>query len=87
MDKYNHWVGKLFKSLFGKGSEYAVTLGQTTYYSCPAGNVGSRWEWHENKHKEQWARDGRLKFALRYVWQWVVKGHDKIDYEIETSNI
>jgi len=68
MNKYNHWLGRLFKLIFApKGKDYAVTIGQTTYYSCPAANVSDRWKWHEDKHKEQWA----------------TKGYKNIDYEVE----
>ena len=84
MDKYNHWIGKLFRKVFGyKGGHYAVTLGQTTYYSCDESRVSLRWKAHEDVHKRQWKRDGKLKFALRYLWQWATKG--EIDYETEAE--
>ena len=82
MDKYNHWLGRLFSLIFYNGKPYAVTLGQTTYYSCPSKQVGIRWETHETTHRAQWKRDG-WKFLPRYLWQWMTKGYDKIDYEIE----
>ena len=83
MNFYSHWLGRLFSLIFNSGRPYAVTLGQTTYYSCPSKQVGIRWETHEDCHKMQWRRDGKLKFASRYLWQWMTKGYDKIDYEIE----
>lgn len=83
MDKYEHWIGKLAKFLFSKGDAYAITLGQTTYFSCYAYQVGERWHKHEDKHKRQWEEDGKMRFAFRYIYQWLTKGYDKIDYEIE----
>ena len=28
MDKYNHWIGRLFSLIFYNGKPYAVTIGQ-----------------------------------------------------------
>ena len=83
MDKYNHWIGQLFGKLFNNSKPYAITLGQTTYYSCPSTDVSPRWHKHEDEHKRQWDRDGKAKFLSRYLWQWITRGYDKIDYEIE----
>ncbi len=83
MDKYNHWIGKLASRLFNHGSPYAITLGQTTYYSCDKSRVSPHWKIHEDIHKRQWKRDGKFKFAIRYLWQWAVK--DEIDYETEAG--
>jgi len=82
MNKYNHWLGKLFATLFNKGNLYAVTIGQTTYYSCSAADVGDRWRRHEDKHKEQWKRD-KWKFLASYLYQWATKGYKEISYEKE----
>jgi len=38
---------------------------------------------HENKHLEQMRRDGRIKYMVRYMWQWATVGYQNIDYEIE----
>ena len=35
MNKYSHWIGRLFSKIFSKGKPCAVTIGQATYYSCP----------------------------------------------------
>lgn len=42
MDKYNHWLAKLIcpKGMAG----YAITLGQTAYYSCDESKVDKRWQ-------------------------------------------
>ncbi len=83
MDKYNHWLGRLFSLIFYNGKPYAVTLGQTTYYSGPSTDVSPQWRRHEDEHKKQWARHGKVRFLSRYIWQWITKGYDKIDYEVE----
>ena len=83
-NKYNHWLGKLFGA-FNRSSYYAVTLGQTTYYSCDKSYVDkdSVWMKHEDVHKEQFKKDGWIKFLTRYIWQLITKGYKNIDYEIE----
>ena len=81
MDKYNHWLGRLFSLIFYNGKPYAVTLGQTTYYSGPSTDVSPQWRRHEDEHKKQWARHGKVRFLSRYIWQWMTR--DKIDYEVE----
>ena len=83
MDKYNHWLGKLFGKIFNNGNPYAITLGQTTYYSCPSTDVSPRWHKHEDEHKRQWDRDGKAKFLVRYVWFLVIKSYITNPYEIE----
>lgn len=86
MNKYNHWIGKLF-GFFNHSDHYAVTFGQTTYFSCDKSVVdactGDYWMVHENCHKAQYARDGWLKFLFRYCWQGIMYGYMAIDYEIE----
>lgn len=86
MDKYNSKIAKAAKFLFDRESKYyAITLGQTAYYSCSYGMVTAKWRKHEDTHKKQWARDGKCKFIFRYIWQYITKGYDKIDYEIEAT--
>lgn len=82
--RYNHWLAKLFNYFFGDGGEYAVTIGQTTYYSCNRGKVLSDPQWvrHENVHKQQWRRMG-WKFLPAYLWFQVRYGYDKNPLEIE----
>ena len=82
MNKYNHWIGKLF-SKFNGGVNYAVTFGQTTYFSCDESIVPVWWHRHEDKHKEQYAKDGWIKFLSWYILQLLIKGYLNIDYEIE----
>ena len=84
MDKYNHWLGKLFWLIFGKvGQEYAVTLGQTTYYSCSFTDTNYRWRTHENCHKKQWKRDGAWRFIVTYLYDYVTVGYLENRYEKE----
>lgn len=82
MDKYNSKIAKIF-GYFNKQHLYAITIGQTAYYSCDESLVHSKWRAHENQHKIQWARDGKLKFLFRYLYQLLKIGYTKIDYEIE----
>jgi len=84
MNQYDHWLGKLFGRLFGKGKgrPYAVTLGQTTYYSCSYERTSLRWRYHEACHREQWAREGRLKFLICYIYEWIRHGNLN-KYEVE----
>ena len=82
MDKYNHWLGKLFGKL-NKSTKYAITLGQTSYFSCNESLVSNWWRVHEDTHKLQFAKDGYIKFLSRYIFQLITKGYLYIDYEIE----
>lgn len=82
MDRYEHWIGKLAKFLFSQDVSYAVTLGQTTYFSCYAYQVGERWHKHEDEHKKQWKK-GRARFITSYIYQWLTKGYNEIDFEVE----
>ena len=86
MDSYEHWLGKLI-GWFNDEELYAVTLGQTTYYSCPFWAVYDRpwWKLHEDKHKEQWKRIGRIRFACSYIWQNLTVGYHKNKWEIEAN--
>ena len=84
MNKYNHWIGQLFGKIFGNKDEaYAVTLFAKTYYSCGPDQVSPQWRRHENCHQSQQKSDGMFSFVLVYVWQWITRGYDNVDYEIE----
>jgi hypothetical protein len=85
MDAYNSKIAKVFR-FFSHSKEYAVTLGQTAYFSCPQEQVPSWWQAHEDEHKKQWERVGKVRFLTRYMWQLVTKGYANIDYEIEARN-
>lgn len=84
MNKYNHWLGKLFGCINGNPS-WAITLGQTTYYSVPAVNVNERWQRHEDCHKRQWGAYGILKFASLYVWYQLRYNYAQNPFEIEAK--
>ena len=85
MDVYTSKIAKCFNFFFNNTGEpeYAVTLGQTTYYTCDPRIISKGWRAHEDKHKEQWRRDGPFKFLRRYLWQWIWKSYWEIDYEAE----
>jgi len=79
MDKYNQiWVAKLFNK-----PRWAITIGQVTFYSVPYLDVNHAWERHENKHKEQWKREGLIKFAVKYLWYQIRYGYQNNPFEIE----
>lgn len=83
-DKYNQkWVSYL---LLANGDFRALTINQTTYYSCGMENVGNKWRRHENTHKLQWYRDGCIKFVVKYLWYQLRYGSDNNPYEIEARN-
>lgn len=88
MNKYNHWLGKLFLKLFGDSDMtwYALTWRGITYWSCdknhPIPNI-AKVILHERKHALDQIRDGTLKFLIRYVFQWITKGYSRIDCEVE----
>ena len=84
MDKYNHWLGKFLKKI-NHAKDYAITLGQTVYYSESKEYVMARPRWikHENCHKKQWKEEGLFKFAIKYMWYNLTKGYEKNPYEIE----
>lgn len=78
MDKYNQrWVAILFRQPL-----YAITILNTTYYSCSELRVDRSWRKHEDCHKEQWRRDG-IMFPIRYAWNHIRYGYDRNPYEIE----
>lgn len=82
MDKYNQkWVLVMCLWLSPK---WAMTLGQTTFYSESEVYVKTRPHWvrHEQKHKEQWAKEG-WKFLLKYIYFSCRYGYKNNPYEIE----
>lgn len=85
-DKYSHWLGRLF-GFFNGSDYYAVTFGQTTYYSCPAHFVTPKWRAHEDKHKEQYRQEGNLKFLVKYIWYQIKYGYKANPYELKAGSI
>lgn len=49
---------------------WAVTFGQTTWWTVGPEQIWFAWRAHEDTHKAQFARDGKLRFVCRYVWEW-----------------
>ena len=50
---------------------WAVTWGQTTWWTVAEADVDPAWRRHEDCHKAQYARDGKLRFVCRYFWEWI----------------
>lgn len=84
MDIYNSQIPLYFASRGEK--QWAITIGQTTYYSVPEIEVTPSWHRHENKHKEQWKKEGWIKFAVKYLWYQLTKGYQNNPFEVEARN-
>jgi len=82
MDKYNSSIPKLFQPMPFEG-EWAITIGQTVYFTCDSCYVGDAWHRHEDKHKEQWKREGCLKFLVKYFWYNLMYGYQNNPFEVE----
>ena len=83
MDKYSRrWVNWIFNP-YGVYKSYAITLGQTTYFSCPSEDVSAAWHRHEDKHKEQWKKNGIIKFSILYLWYSLWNGYYLNPFEVE----
>jgi hypothetical protein len=84
MDRYNQrWVNVIFN--WHRYSGFAVTIGQTTYYSCDKSLVTDRWRRHEDKHKEQYRRLGMVGFLIRYFYYQIKYGYMKNPLEVEAQ--
>ena len=86
MDKFNQkWV-RIF-CLF-RSKTWAITLGQTTFYSASKEFVSEdlKWQRHENKHKEQWEKEGLFFFPLKYLFYSIRYGYKNNPYEIEARS-
>lgn len=68
MDRYNVRFVKWFS---GGHGEFAITIGQTAYYSCSAEQVTPTWRAHEDEHKAQFRRLGLLGFFQKYVREYL----------------
>jgi len=82
MDKYNSWIPRLFQPMPFEG-EWAITIGQTAYLTCDSCYVDNDWHRHEDKHKEQWKREGYLKFIIKYLWYNIRYGYQNNPFEME----
>jgi len=83
-DRYDSVIGKIF-GFFNGSKRYAVTFGQTTFYSVPKEEVEMSPSWivHENKHKEQYKRDGFFNFLFKYIYYQFKYGYKDNPYEVE----
>ena len=84
-DKYNckvvGWLGRRK----GCPNGYAITIGQTTYYSVSSLQVAGdpTWRRHEDRHKWQWKEEGFLRFLVMYLWYSFTLGYDLNPYELD----
>jgi len=76
-DVYNSKIAKLF-GFFNHSKRWAITFGQTAYYSVSKEEVEKNpgWMVHENKHKEQYKRYGFFGFLIRYIIYSIRYGYD-----------
>lgn len=68
-DVYNSKLAKFF-AFFNGAKRFAVTFGQTAYYTVSKESVETAPGWivHENVHKEQYKRYGNFGFLVRYIF-------------------
>lgn len=82
MNHYNSKLAKLVGRLNGQQA-WAITLGQTTYYSVSKKLVTPEWCRHEDRHKAQYREEGTFKFIVKYLWYLVRYGYYNNPYEID----
>lgn len=63
-----------------------ATVWNTVYYDDIVSMNNKALFRHEEKHLEQMDRDGKITWLLVYYWQWMTKGYESIDYEIEARD-
>jgi len=87
-DIYNSKIAKLFGKLNGS-KRYAVTFGQTAYYSVSKEEVEESPSWiaHENAHKEQYAEEGFCKFLAKYLYYSAKHGYRNNPYEVAAREV
>jgi len=82
-DKYNqkwvHLARIINKAPKDKG--FAITIGQTTYYTSAEESVSASWRRHEDEHKSQWEKDGTIRFITKYLYEAIRYGYKDISYE------
>jgi hypothetical protein len=84
-DKYNHWFGRIVRWWMNTGGDWAITIGQTAYYSCGEDEVSPWWHAHEDRHKWQWRRDGHIHYACKYLWYLWKVGYSNNPYEVDAN--
>jgi hypothetical protein len=84
MDRYNcEWPLMLAPK---DAPKWAITLGQTTYYTVSKEHVDPAWRRHEAEHKKQWRREG-WKFPFKYLWYQFRYGYQKNPYEVCANEV
>lgn len=70
---------------FAQGSaiNWAITLGQVTFYSCPKEQVTDPWHKHEDYHKRQWKQYWYIGFAVLYLYELWQNGYWNNRFEVE----
>ena len=86
-DRYNSILAKILGKINGN-SWYAITIGQTAFYSVSKEKVETdpKWIAHENHHKVQWKRDG-IKFLFKYIYYSIRYGYWNNPYEVEARKV
>ncbi len=84
-DKYNCKVVRWLGRRKGYPNGYAITIGQTTYYSAPEAEVRRDVSWmaHEDRHKWQWREEGFFRFLVMYLWYSYIFGYNENPYEMD----
>ena len=66
MDRYNSKLAIYLARKRGVPN-WAITIGQTSYFSCSEAQVDPAWHRHEDRHKAQWREQGFFKFLWLYL--------------------
>ena len=85
-DVYESKIAKVF-GFFNGSKRWAVTFGQTAYYSVPEEGVNVLWRAHEDAHKVQYAREGFIKYIIKYVWYMARYGYKNNPFEVEARQV
>lgn len=81
MNVYNSkWV-MWFKQ--GDSLNWAITLGQITFFSESKDKVGPSWHRHEDCHKKQWRKYWYIGFAIMYLYYLARYGYKNNLFEVE----
>ena len=77
MNRYNSIIPRLIHW----SGPWAITLGQTSYFTCSESEVSERWHRHEDEHKRQWKEDG-WRFAFWYLRNMIKAGYKDSEDEV-----
>lgn len=83
MTKHKLAKGLIALYLSKMGYKAWTSYWNTIYYAREEDMTDCKLTKHEMKHIEQIEREGRLKFAIKYLWYAVTVGYVNNPYEVE----